>query len=675
MNLTNSLLRDLVTEYSSLRPQVYFKSSLLALTRAMEDLVLASDDAPLVIANFQQERFFRQQERRFCRIARKTDQVYVLGVPDKKSDFEQLNSGYVTIPLEITDTLAGEKYLVIVGEKYTACLVGQEKLSLKELRDMRIPIEQGKRFEGFWTFERDITISAADWLLGRIQNYRPELGEKIKQARKSYNLTSLTNATERLPSKSSLLVNQSIYINIFTQRLLTYLQAGQYKLIKAYKSIALASRKENLIYKIAEIQRYSLNPEEILKITVRELGQIFPQYRCILYRVSPGDTEVEIEYEFLPPTMPSLIGQEWSLVDNPIFIVAQTQTEALVINNAAGNIYLQQNPTLKEKIDRAKINSWLMVPIRYQEKLLGVLELHCGGMGQLQWQSEDIALVEAVATSAGVALTQASTYTNLVDLNQQLEAVERIQNNLIAVVGHELRTPLSTIRVCLESLSGEPDMPNELREAMLDTALSDSQRLGELIQDFLTLSKLEAGKAYRNIESTKVDYALNLALNRLQRSSQVTATPEIKVKLSPQLPSVLADVEGLVEVFYKLLDNACKFTPVEGEIIVAAQIQEKTTQKIVSPDNTTTQSMLKVLVSDTGRGIEASQLEVIFDRFSQSEGYLRRTVGGVGLGLVICRQIINGMGGRIWATSEGKNQGSHFYFTIPIESVSSDDVS
>ena len=68
-------------------------------------------------------------------------------------------------------------------------------------------------------------------------------------------------------------------------------------------------------------------------------------------------------------------------------------------------------------------------------------------------------------------------------------------------------------------------------------------------------------------------------------------------------------------------------------------------------------------------GIEASQLEIIFDRFSQSESYLRRTVGGVGLGLVICRQIINGMGGKIWATSEGKDRGSQFYFTIPIESL------
>jgi DICT domain-containing protein/signal transduction histidine kinase len=659
MNLTNSLMRDLVTEYSNLRPQIYFKSSLLALARAMEDLVLASDDVPLVIANFQQERFFRQQERRFYRIAQKTDQVYVLAVPDTKSGFASVNSGYETILLETSDTIAGEQYLVIVGQQYTACLVGQEKLSLKELREIKTPVEQGKRFEGFWTFDQNVTRSAADWLLGRIQNYRPELAEKIEQARQFYNLT------KRLSSKPLLLTSQSVDLNVFSQRLVTYLQASQYKLLKAYRAIAVAERKAHLINKIAQAQRRSLNPQEIFKNTVRELGQLFPQCRCILYRVNPDDTKVKIEYEFVPPKMPSLLGQPWSVVDNPVFIIAQTQDSALVINDVANNIYLQENPILKEKIERAAIDSWLIVSIRYQESLLGVLELHYGGTGQFQWQSEDVALVEAVANNAGVALTQASAYTNLVELNQQLEAVERIQNNLIAVVGHELRTPLSTIRICLESLASEPDMPNELRNSMLDTALSDSERLGQLIQDFLTLSKLESGKAYRNIEPLTIEYALNLALRRVKTTSQITTIPKIKVKLPERLPSVLADVEGLIEVFTKLLSNACKFTSADGEIVITARIhnvKEITANRLVKP-------MLEVIIADTGRGIEASQLEIIFDRFSQLEGYLRRSVNGIGLGLVICRQIINGMGGQIWATSEGENRGAQFHFTIPIESL------
>lgn len=666
MKLTNSLLGDLVTEYTNLRPQIYFKSSLTALARAMQDLVLADNEPYLVIANFQQEKFFRQQEHRFQRMAFKGHHIYILGVPDTESGFAVADTSYETIPIKSTDTLAGERYLVIIGRQYSACLAVREKLSLAELRDITSVVEQGERFEGIWSFERDLVYTAADWLLGRITNYRPELREKTQRARKLF-------VTKRKQNRQSTLTNQSIDLNIFTQRLVTYLQTGQYKLLKAYKAIATAERKESLINKIAAAQRGSLNPQEILSTTVKELGQLFPNCRCLLYRLNPENTEVQIEYEYRPFSMISLIGQKWSIADNPLFIVAQAQKSTLVIEDVINNSYLSENPIVQDQITRAGIHSWLMVAIRYQGQLLGMLELHYGGSGHFEWRSEDIALVEAVAISAGAALTQASAYTNLIQLNTQLESVERIQSNLIAIVGHELRTPLSTIRVCLESLATEPDMPPEFKNTMVDTALGDTERLGQLVHNFLTLSKLEAGKTYRNtrnIESLTLDYALNLALNNIQRTSQIENIPEIRLELPEQLPSVLADIDGLVEVFTKLLDNACKFTPVDGKIIVTAQIQETQETKVSQGFR----QMLEIVIADTGRGINESELEIIFDRFSQSESYLRRTASGVGLGLVICRKIIQGMGGQIWAKSGGKNQGSHFHFTLPIESQSLTDI-
>lgn len=666
MYLTNSLLGDLVTEHPNLRSQIYFKSSLAALTRAMQDLVLADDGKYLVIANFQQEKFFNQQAGRFQRMAQKSDHVYVLGVPNPESSFAVTNSGYETIPLESTDTLAGERYLVIIGRQYSACLAVRDKLSITDLRNTSSVVEQGKRFEGIWSFDRDIAYTAADWLLGMIANYRPELKDKTLQARK------LFKSSQELGAKSPLAAH-SIDLGIFSQRLVTYLQAGQYKLLKAYKSIATAERKEYLINKIAAAQRGSLNPQEILQTTVKELGQLFPNCRCLLYRLDPKDTEVQIEYEYRPLSMSSLVGQQWSIAKNPLFIAAQAQKSTLVIEDVSQNAYLTENPVIKDKIDRAGIHSWLMVSIRYQGQLLGMLELHYGGERNFQWKVEDILLVEAVTASAGAALTQASAYTNMVELNTKLEAVERIQSNLIAIVGHELRTPLSTIRICLESLVTEPDMPMEFKNTMLDTALGDTERLGQLIQNFLTLSRLEAGKAYRNIrniESLTIDYALNLALRNIQKNSQVKIMPEIRVELPHNLPSIMADIDGLVEVFTKLLDNACKFTPSYGEIVITAQIKD-TKHTMVTPE---TCQMLEITIADTGRGIDHSELEIIFDRFSQSESYLRRTVSGVGLGLVICRKIIQGMGGQIWAYSEGKNKGSQFHFTLPIESQSSTDL-
>ncbi|MFM2315138.1 MAG: hypothetical protein RLZZ04_4414 [Cyanobacteriota bacterium] len=660
MDLTNSLLKDLVTEYQNLRPQIYFKSSMVALARSLQDLVLQDRQQYLVIANFQEEKYFRQQQQTFQRLASKSEQVYILGVPEVESGFVESGLGYETIPLKPTDALAGERYLVIIGQQYSACLAVQEKFSLKTLMNKTSVVPQEELYEGVWTFERDITFAAADWLLGRINNYRPELQGKIQQARKMFRLYQNRDNRSRLTT-------QSLDLGDFTQRLVTYLHAGQYRLVKAYKAIAVAEGKESLINKIAATQRNSLNPEEILNTTVKELGQLFPNCRCILYRLNSDDEEVEIKYEFVPTSMVSLTGEKWSIANNPLFIAAQAQESTLVFNHVATNSYLNDNLTLKDKIERAGIHSWLMVALRYQGKLMGMLELHHGIKDNFKWKSEDCSLIEAIATSAGAALTQAGAYNNLLELNAQLEAVERIQSNLIAIVGHELRTPLSTIRICLESLASEPDMPLEFKNIMLETALADSERLGQLIQNFLTLSKLEAGKAYRNFESLNVDYAFDLALIRLKKAIQTKQIPQIIVESLADLPAIFADIDGLVEVFNKLLDNACKFTPDDGEIVVTAKLVPIIFPIETQKEATQSSKMVEIIVADTGRGINPELLETIFERFAQSENYLRRTVSGAGLGLVICRQIIQGMGGQIWATSDGEGRGSQFHFTLLID--------
>ena len=664
MSSSNSLLQDLLADFPEIRSQIYFKSSLVALARAMEDLVLAGDDVPLVIVNYQQERFFRRDVRRYEKIAQWTDQVYVLAAPEQESDWTVgTNQNYEAIALRASDNLVKERQLVIVGEHYTACLVGYEK-SVQD--KIETPMEQGARFEGLWSFDRQICQAAANWLLERIMNYRPELEAKIEQAKQLYTLTTKT------PAKSFLLTSHSVDLGIFAQRLITYLQAGQYKLLKAYKVIALGARRERLINTITSALRSSLNPQEILQITVRELGKIFPQCRCLLYRLNSQNNEVKIEYEYVGAQMPSLFGQKWLVTKNSLFLAAQASNAPLAIDDVQQNNYLQNNSYLQKTIQQAAIRAWLLVPIRYQGRLLGMLELHYGGEETYQWNKGDIALVEAIATQVGVALAQASAYHELIELNSQLEAMERIQSNLIAIVGHELRTPLSTILIFLESLASEPGMPDDLLQIMLDTALGDAERLRQLIQDFLTLSKLETGNPYRRPEPVQLQYVIELALQRIRTMDRDDDLPEIRVELPHQSPSVLADAEGLVEVFTKLLNNACKFTPSEGVIVIETRILSNREAEDISSAEITRHlpSMLEIIIADTGRGIEPSQLETIFQRFSQEERFLRRTTSGIGLGLAICRRIVNNMGGEIWATSAGKNQGSQFHFTVPIESLS-----
>ncbi|MCU0568683.1 MAG: ATP-binding protein [Oculatellaceae cyanobacterium Prado106] len=650
MRIQTSVLEAVLQRLSELqssvqlRPQIYFKSSLTALSHAMEDQVLAggANQLPLVIASFQRERFYRQEANRYGRIAALTPHVYVLAAPE--TSFVSETREYEAIAFDTDDQLSQEWHLVVIGQQYAACLVCQERQQQPaEQKSNDLPaMDQTRRFEGIWTFDRQVSCITAEVLLDRISRYRPELQDKIADAKRLF----LTEAPSGL---------QEVDPDPFAQRLVTYIQASQYKLQKAYRSIAAQERRQRLTHSITSAIRRSLDPSEIFKVAVKELGEAMAVCRCIIYPCKANDVATRITDESrADASIPSLLGQSWPLQDNPLFqIAAQRQESVTIVDTQADAQALPLSLAgLSDLLERWQIRSWLMVPILYQGRLLGMVEMHHCQPDPHSWTLDELSLIEDIALQLGVALIQAESYANLEDLNQQLEALERTRSNLIAITGHELRTPLSTIQVCLESLASEPDMMPELRQVMLNTALTDAERMRNLIQDFLTLSRLESGRVQWHLEPIALDECVDLALSSIRTRQATQEIPQIRAQIPGELPPVQADGEWLVEVLSKLLDNACKFTEPKGQVLIEAK-----------PNGG---KMLEVTVTDTGRGIEPNRLETVFERFYQEEGALRRTAGGTGLGLAICRQIVANLGGRIWAESLGRDQGSKFHFTLPI---------
>ncbi len=655
MSISNSVVEQLLATCADWRPQMYFKSSLTALSHAMEDLVLNDSDTPLVVASFQRERFYRQEAHRYKRISHKTDQVYVLAAPE--TDFSNSSTDYERVAFEASDALAQEWHLVIIGEHYASCLICREKNVPVSKQDNKISIDSNRRFEGIWTFDRQVTISAANIMLDRIGIYRPELESKLNLARQLY-LSDTETLNPGIPIDSPLTNPDP-----FVQRLVTYLQASQYKLLKANKSLAAKQQKEQLLNSVTDAVRRSLNIKQILQVAVQKLGEGIGVCRCIVYRCHEEDTTATVDREFISPGIKSVRGHQWQLVNNPLFEEAISTRETISIDNVSEDKRINELALEKGTgefflniIQNYSISSWLLVPIFYHGRLLGDIEIHHCETEPIAWKKEDVGLVDAIATQVGVALIQAEAYADLEDLNEQLEALDRTRSNLVAIVGHELRTPLSTIQVCLESLASEPDMPPELSQIMLDTALGDAERMRNLVQDFLTLSRLEGGAVEWNLETLSITECIDLAVSNAKARNEGSSFPNIQNLTTPQdLPFIQVDGEWLVEVLAKLLDNACKFTQADGEIAIAVK--------------TNGGKVLEVTVSDTGRGIETGSLETVFDRFYQEEGALRRSAGGTGLGLAICRQIVKNWGGEIWAESPGKDQGSVFHFTIPIRAI------
>ena len=680
MGNPTSIVEEIFEALPTLRSQMYFKASLTALSHAMEDQVLAgAEEQPLIIASFQQERFYRQEAHRYVRIGNISDQVYVLSAKDTQFNepLRPSNSktatdevkGYEKIDFDEEDALTEEWHLVVVGAHYSAALICREHQVPEEKKPRQIVadepptaathLDQSRRFEGIWTLDRQVSLRAADLLLSRIQAYRPELQQKIQHARDQFIPKVLGSDLE-------------VEKDPFAQRLITYLQAGQYKQLKAYRAIALQEQRARLVNSITAAIRKSLNPSEIFAIAASQLGSVLDVSRCIIYRCTENDPDATIHHEYRQTHINSLEGATWPLKHNPLYQWVHQNRASLAIDdvntdpnitNASSktDIRLNTDSSTDQALDlsnaRTRLQRWqirgcLLVPLIHKRRLLGMIELHISGTGH-RWNDGEIGLTEAIANQLSVALIQAEAYARLESFNQQLADLERTRSNLIAITGHELRTPLSTIRVCLESLLSEPDMSADMRQVMLDTALTDAERMRKLVQDFLTLSRLESQRVEWNLESLSLDECVALALSSLrwQNSSNAAPAMQIDTQIPDDLPFVRADGEWIVEVLSKLLDNACKFTEANGQITISAYKQDNQT--------------VEVIVADSGRGIEADRLETVFERFYQEEGALRRSVGGTGLGLAICQQIIEGLNGKIWATSAGKNQGTQIHFTLP----------
>ncbi len=235
----------------------------------------------------------------------------------------------------------------------------------------------------------------------------------------------------------------------------------------------------------------------------------------------------------------------------------------------------------------------------------------------------------------------------LIAANEDLKKLDELKSDIISLVSHELKTPLSSIRISAEFLESEAKNDPEVRKEMLEIIIRNIDRLTRLINDILDLSKIDTGKMELQLERVDISEVVNTAIENnklLSMKKNISITADIPGNISP----VLADREKLIIVMNNLLENALKFTPDGGSIVLSAK------------DET---DSIEVSMKDTGIGIEKEKLEKIFEKFYQADSTSRRKFGGLGLGLSIAGGIIRAHGSEIHVESEiGK--GSTFSFRL-----------
>jgi PAS domain S-box-containing protein len=250
--------------------------------------------------------------------------------------------------------------------------------------------------------------------------------------------------------------------------------------------------------------------------------------------------------------------------------------------------------------------------------------------------------------------------------------LEKMKDEFISTVGHELRTPLTSLRASLGLISsGSLDKRPEKRLQMFEMAIGNCDRLVKLVNDILDFDSVEKGRLALNRKPAKTIDLLHSAAAAANRSA---ASAHIQFGIEAGDDLVLVDEERILKVLGELITNAIKFSPPETQIRLAAHISDANPSRHGAPDSSVSDSSLSgsadvcFIVEDQGRGIPPEKLDRIFDRFHQGDASDSRARGGTGLGLALCRSIIEQHGGRIWVESMPE-KGSRFSFTVPLASA------
>jgi signal transduction histidine kinase/CheY-like chemotaxis protein len=295
------------------------------------------------------------------------------------------------------------------------------------------------------------------------------------------------------------------------------------------------------------------------------------------------------------------------------------------------------------------VESFINVPVRANGEMLGIIQL--ASRARRKFRREEVNLLETIGNQMGVALQKAQLYEETRRQAVELERANKMQADFSAMIAHDLRSPLVNILGVAEvMIAGMFGSVTEEQKKWLLRLQANSRSLVDLVSDFLDVSKLESG--YVDINREVVNLSAMIEKN-IENFRVVALDKKISIKgtVDRALPSIHADPRRLDQVLSNLISNAIKFTGEGGEVEVLAAVADAT--------------MVNVAVRDNGEGIRADEIGQIFEKYRQGGNVNHSSHKGTGLGLVICKMIVEAHGGCIRVESE-PGKGSTFFVSLPV---------
>ena len=347
--------------------------------------------------------------------------------------------------------------------------------------------------------------------------------------------------------------------------------------------------------------------------------------------------------------------------------------------------YEETSPTEKKWL--TELNMDVYVPIYANEEWIGLLTFGPKRSGDRYFE-HDLALLRTLADQTAVALKNARLFDDLKHRNEKIEQLnyelsvaneklaqlDQAKSDFIGVASHELRTPMTQIRgysdMLLDMLA-QNNLSPESGAMMIKGVSKGVNRLGEIVNKMFEISKIDTETLDLSVATVSIQEVIDAVAQHFDTALQERQQTLLVENLT-DLPIITADDERLKQVFIHLVQNAIKYTPDGGQVSITGRCLDNTSQQ---PDDV----FIEIIVTDTGIGIAADELEYIFEKFYRvgdarhhSTGQTKFKGAGPGLGLTIARGIVGAHGGRIWGESSGYDEelcsGSKFYVMLPVRS-------
>jgi PAS domain S-box-containing protein len=434
----------------------------------------------------------------------------------------------------------------------------------------------------------------------------------------------------------------------FTPREVSFLEAiGNVMGVALDNARLFSDTQQNLerlriLREIDEAISSTLDLRVVLDLLLEKIGALLP-YSATTVRLHNPETGL-----LEPVACHNLDAEEWKAerwkggrgIPNVVFACQKPW----IVRN------VQSDPNVKDQefFKRHGLVSYLGLPLSAKGERLGVLSIYT--KHDHGFTDEEVRFLSTLAGQAAMAIHNSQLYERLKKQTLELEEARRKQADFTAIIAHDLRSPLmSVIGAAGMMQDGLFGPVSEEQRKWLAKIGENCRALVELVSDFLDLSKLESGRLDLSKQEVRLDELIHDAIETYQ---VVAKEKEIalRAEIAPGLPPIVADRRRLEQVLSNLLTNAIKFTAPRGVVEIRAAWRDG--------------EGAQVAVTDTGAGIAADERSHIFEKYRQTTSGKTSAYKGTGLGLVICKMIVEAHGGKIWVESE-EGRGSTFFFTLP----------